>query len=192
MLLFSTLVAPLTSPAQRHWKETDSETLWTLRYSNCDYGYYVLLPNGFVAHNSLPPAPNHGFIVSLPDVGTRSYLGDRNERFVWVDASYNTGDSQKLSDVVGSSLKDEGGPGKILKRIPIMLAGIPAIRVKMEHASGKSRFLQEETIAVRSGIVYTIGLRTSHSHSNLDERTYDQILEGFQFQKLPRGECSNG
>src|ERR1700692_3203107 len=85
---------------KRHWKETASETLWTGRYNNCDYGYYVLLPNGVVGHATLPPSPNHGFLIALPDARTTNYALDRKERLIWVDASYNTSDAQSLADLV--------------------------------------------------------------------------------------------
>src|SRR6266511_595688 len=70
----------------RYWQETESETLWWSRYSNCDYGFHVLLGDRVVAHGTLPPAPNHGFYVSLPDVGgtrTNYPTSDRDGRYIW-------------------------------------------------------------------------------------------------------------
>src|ERR1017187_9926639 len=72
-----------------HWTETGSETQWRLRYGNCDYGYFVALAPGVVGHNTLPPSPNHGFMVALPDVGRTSYALNERRRFIWVDATYD-------------------------------------------------------------------------------------------------------
>src|SRR5271170_1290310 len=148
--------ARLTFPVQRHWRETDSETLWTHRYNNCDYGYYVLLADGVVGHDTLPPSPNHGFRISLPDVGTTSYVLDKNERFIWVDASYNTNDAQSLADIAH---EEEGDQAKIVVRTATEIAGLPAIRFKMEDASRNGKvFVEVETVALRAGIIYTIGM----------------------------------
>jgi hypothetical protein len=54
---------------KRYWEETKSETLRRGRYSNCDCGFYVTLGPGVVGHGTHSPAANHGFYVSLPDVG---------------------------------------------------------------------------------------------------------------------------
>ncbi len=60
------------STKQRHWQVTESETLWVQRYSNCQYGYYVRLSAGLIAHAERPPSPHHGFLISLPDVGSKT------------------------------------------------------------------------------------------------------------------------
>src|SRR6266568_4714934 len=76
------------SSPQRHWEETETETIWRGRYTNCKYGYYVMLSSGVIAHGSHRPAPNHGFLVSLPDVGKTSEASVSDPRFLWVNAEY--------------------------------------------------------------------------------------------------------
>jgi len=63
------------SGKQRHWELTEDETLWVGRYSNCRYGYFfIILPAGVIAHAEHPPSPHRGFLISLPDVGLRTYV----------------------------------------------------------------------------------------------------------------------
>lgn len=61
--------------AQFHnWVETRFETIWRKRYTNCDEGYAVDLPSGVIAHDSLPPNPNHGFLISAAAPNTTGNL----------------------------------------------------------------------------------------------------------------------
>ena len=82
--IFTSIVgAQEHSTKQRHWQVTESETLWVQRYSNCQYGYYVLLLAGLIAHAEHPPSPCHGFLISLPDVGSRAEVSvDTSNRFL--------------------------------------------------------------------------------------------------------------
>jgi len=171
-------------PLRRHWRVTDSETLWTGRYNNCDYGYYVLLPSGVVGHDTPPPSPNHGFLIALPDVGTMEYALDRKGRFVWVDASYNSSDSHSLSDLVHA--------GDIGEKIPTTMAGLSAVQVRSASGVGASRVVEVATVALRAGIIYTVALRTNGIDATGDEAVYRRIILGFKLLPLPRGQCSNG
>lgn len=37
-------------PTTGNMRPTDSESLWTGRFSDCNFRYYVVIPNAFVAH----------------------------------------------------------------------------------------------------------------------------------------------
>jgi hypothetical protein len=74
----------------RHWTETSTETLWRARYTNCDRGYSVDLPAGVVAHDTLPPAPNHGFIISTRSAGTTDPVTPERPGFLGVFDRYNS------------------------------------------------------------------------------------------------------
>jgi hypothetical protein len=52
------------------------------RYSNLDYGFSVVIPDGLVGEGTVPPAPNHGFTIAL-----------QSKTAIWVDASYEMPDS---------------------------------------------------------------------------------------------------
>jgi hypothetical protein len=182
-------------PLARHWTETKTETLWTTRYTNCDYGFYVLLGSGVVAHATHPPNPNHGFSVSLPDVGMTSSASADEERFVWVDASYDTSDDQSLPAAISEDeqiTKKASGQSHTDSRKPARLAGLLAIQSTVESMTAKGAAVDERVVAVRSGIVYTISLHTTQQYQSVDEKQFKKILSGFRLLKLPRGECSNG
>lgn len=175
-------------PLKRHWTETASETLWTVRYNNCDYGYYVSLPAGVVGHDTLPPSPNHGFLIALPDVGTMNDVLGRKERLIWVDASYNASDAHSLSDLVAER---DGRPTKSTQT-QMKMAGLSAVRVRSEHGAGTSNVVEVTTVALRGDIIYTVGMRTNGTDAVADEAEYDRVLHGFKLLPLPQGRCSNG
>ena len=203
LILLSALSSSALTPVQqqakpstglkRLWRETDSETLWTDRYNNCDYGYYVLLDAGVVAHGSLPPSPNHGFLISLQDVGKTSFSSYETEtRFVWVDASYT--DDLSLKDAADNlqQIEKANDVSRHSNRVFLSLAGLPAIEDKLEGSSPKDEPIKESIVALRSEIVYTIGLRTTKAYKAVDEKQFRRIRDGFRLLKLPKGGCSNG
>jgi hypothetical protein len=161
-MLFTSVSVPTSAgsstPLKRHWQETDSETLWTVRYTNCDYGFYVLLDPGVVAHDTLPPSPNHGFVIPLPDFGRTSYALNEKKRFVWVDASYDTSDDGTGQSVLTGKT---GIMSSSVKGISTKLAGLPAIASTLQESAPSGEEIKESVVAVRSGIVYTIGLQTT-------------------------------
>lgn len=196
LLVALTFVLPFASPLdgnarqplKRHWTETASETLWTVRYNNCDYGYYVSLPNGVVGHNTLPPSPNHGFRIALPDVGTTNYVLDRNDRFIWVDASYNASDADSLPDLVAE--QDRVSRKQSLTQTK--MAGLSAVQTRSAHGVGATNVVEVTTLALRANIIYTIGMRTNRADAVADEAEYSRVIHSFNLLPLPRGHCSNG
>ncbi len=179
----------------RHWTETETETLWKVRYTNCDYGYFVLLGNEAIGHGTHSPSPNHGILVPLPDVGRTSYATDKEERYVWVDASYDVIDDQSLLGAVSNNeqiMEEVRGKPNTVKLIHTKLASLPAIMSSVEYLTPKGTVVEETIIAVRSGIVYTIGLRTNLKDATTDEEQFQRIVNGFRLLKLPKGECNNG
>jgi len=197
-MLLPLVVSPSSFQAepaqQRHWEETTTETIWRGRYTNCDYGYYVLLPAGMVAHGSHAPAPNHGFLVALPDVLRTSAASFDEPRFVWLDASYNASDYQALADVANYELdltKQDKRAFRVVERGLARLAGLPAVRFTVEYQAREGVVVEEQIVALRSGIVYTIGLRTVGADRSLDEQRFQTIRNGFRLLNLPRGQCSN-
>jgi hypothetical protein len=179
---------------QRHWEETETETIWRGRYTNCDYGYYVLLSSSMIAHGSHSPAPNHGFLVSLPDVGKTSPASNNEQRLLWVNAEYNVSESHSLRRVADYRFKlaTRGKAAlKVVERKSTTLGGIAAVRFRVEYGSPNSRMIEEQVVALRSGIVYEIGLRTQQAEYNPDSRSFKQVLWGFKLLNLPQGQCSN-
>ena len=73
----------------RHWTETPNETIWRGRYTNCDKGWAVDLPAGVVAHASLPPSPNHGFLISTVNPGTTAEVNPDDPRIIDIYDEYD-------------------------------------------------------------------------------------------------------
>jgi len=176
---------------QKHWTETDSETLWTTRYGNCDYGYYVLLGPGVVAHDTLPPSPNHGFLIALPEVTRTSFISSDEDRYIWADASYDAFDpGGSLEAITAEEVKFENG-GQVIEERLTTLAGLRAHFVKTQSSSATSNSMDEMIVSLRSDIVYTIGLHTNAAHLLEDEKQFKSTVDGFRLSKLPAGECTN-
>jgi len=194
-LLLSTLIAaaPVTAP-WRHWTETDSETLWTVRYINCDYGFYVLLAQGIVAHSTHAPSPNHGFLISLSDLGKTAPSSHQTEkRYIWVDASYDSSDDQSREAASSETMTELklSNPSRV-RRTSARLAGLRAIEATADDSDVDGGALEETVVAIRSGIVYTVGLRTTKADRAADEKQFNRIVSGLKLLRLPSGECSNG
>jgi hypothetical protein len=168
-------------------RETDSELQWVRRFANCDYGFFVLLPDGYVAHSNLPPSPIHGFLISLPDTSTTKPASTDNERLVWVNAEYNSLEWKSLNEAADYAvdLMAKGKSGfKVADRKPAQLNGHAAAKVKAEYDTPNGRVVEEEIITLRSGIIYEIGLRTIAANYESDKRKFIQIVNGFRFWRI--------
>ena len=180
---------------QHKWLETDTETIWHERYTNCDYGYYVSLGAGVVAHSEHSPNPNHGFLVALPDVGRTAWASIEDNRFIWVTAHYNSTDYETLSVIAKDQLEvtEEGKQRfRVVSRSSTKLAGLPALQFMLEYDAGGSHILEKQIIALRADVVYILGLRTLQPNLDEDEGQLLRIRAGFRLLRLPRGPCSNG
>jgi len=146
-ILIAAVMLATTAVAQqshkKHWDLTEDETLWVGRYSNCQYGYYVVLPAGTVAHAEHPPAPQHGFVVSLPDVGSRREANVYNsDRFVWVNGEYNVTDESSLSGTTDYEIdltSREKKNFRLVERNTVSLRSVPAMRFKAQYDGSKGQ-----------------------------------------------------
>jgi hypothetical protein len=82
----------LATGSAQHWTKTSNELIWRSRYTNCDEGYAVALPDGIVAHGSLPPFPNHGILVSADVPGTTAEVTLSDPRIIDV---YDISDAEE-------------------------------------------------------------------------------------------------
>lgn len=80
---------PSQVPTTGNMQLTDSESLWTGRFSDCDFRYYVVIPNGFDAHGNRPPQRLHGVLFGLPDTSTIEVVAFDDERFISVMVGSN-------------------------------------------------------------------------------------------------------
>lgn len=138
-------------------------------YRNADYGYQVALPAGTAYRMSRAPRPNHGF-----DVATSA--GDT----LWVDASYT--DRTTLAGVAGEAASVMAGclvSGERATR----LGGLYARELRMrcgEGHSGASAREKREVVALRGGVVYTVGVRRAAHLSPAGLRLFAAARNGFR------------
>jgi hypothetical protein len=177
----------LIEMGHRYAEETDTETLWRERYAHCDYGFYITLPPGFVGHGTHSPNPNHGFLVALPDVGRTHDVSTSAERFIWVNAEYNSFDLTSLTSAGNwaSQLMAEEKTGfKETARQRVRLNNRPAIRIEGEYDGPQGRVVEEQIIALRAGILYEVGLTTRANNYIADKKDFEKILLGFHFWRI--------
>src|SRR4051812_42254805 len=135
-------------------------------YRNVDYGYRVRLPAGTTYERPPAPFPNHGFQVPLA-------AGDT----LWVDASYT--DSLTLAGAV----RGEAAPaGCEVAGRPTRLGALPArelvYRCPPGRPGGGARE-RREVLALRGGILYTVGIRRAGAVSRAGADLYAAVRTGF-------------
>lgn len=166
---------------------TDSESLWTHKFADCDLGYQVLMPDRFVAHGNRPPNPIRGFLVGLPEVGTTRTVTVKDKRFIRVQAEYNSLEFKSSRELVDRTIELMGKDKSeftVTIREPAKLDGVRSTRVRAEFDSPNGRVIEEDLITLRSGIIYEIGLRTDGIHYGADEVQFAKMVAGFKFWKI--------
>jgi hypothetical protein len=181
----------LAAVAQVHTKpqvtQSPTETLWTGRFAHCDYGFYVLLPRGVVAHANQPPNPMHGFTVALPDVGTRQEVSTERERFIWVNAEYDMSDSTSVEHTIAYYARFAGLDElarTVVENRAAKLRTRPGAHIRVEYDSPSGKAVEEQVIAVRRNIVYTIGMRTNRHHYEQDRQELERVIAGFRESRI--------
>ncbi len=172
---------------KQYWEETESETLWRRQYANCDYGCYVMLADEMVGHGTHSPSPNHGFLIALPDAGRIRDASLDDEQLIWVDAEYNVTEAHALRNVADYYLDLAGRDKhslKVIVRRDSRLNGRPAVQFKLEYDGSKGKVVEEEIVALRAGIVYEVGLRTTPGNYAADYERFNRVISGFRFWRI--------
>jgi len=150
-LIFALSVAAsagVDSPA-RHWEQTAKETIWRGRYKNCDRGYAVDLPTGVVAHDALPPSPNHGVLISASSPATTAEVTLEEPRLIDV---YDSNDATELGSPRAYLQFELRHPGKveIIEARDLKFRHLPAVHVRYQTMAGSSVIETEELIVYRT------------------------------------------
>lgn len=155
------------------------------RYSNYDYAYSVLVPQGIMAFRNQAPFPNHGISIDLSK-SLQSYL--------WVDASYNAAEWASFNDAVSANLdylKDEGAANIILeKQTSTHLSQLRAVRFIVRYNLSGKQIVQETVLAFRreknkEEIVYAINLRTPIARYERGRVLIAELQRRWRLQKQP-------
>jgi hypothetical protein len=211
-VLLSTTVIALAAPLVAHssstgrvemhtWRRTATEIVWRGRYSNCDYGYFIDLPEGAAAHSPKPPQPNHGAIVDLARPSSDEELSSHLRRYLSFDSRYNGTDSSSLTSVVDGELNVMGQDKKdfrVIAESPARMAGLPATLVKMSYADQEGAVIAVGIIAYRppgarglGNIIYKIMLTSTWATFDQDKAAFNTVVAGFHMRPLPLGACRN-
>ncbi len=188
-----------SSQSPGHWRETDSEAIWTGRYSDCDFGYSVILPAGIVAHSAKSTGPNHGFAINpAAPRSARAFKTPESDRYIEVLSFYDLEDHEETTSATIDYylwLGEIGGEKNVesLSRRTLSLAGLSAKRIETRWMENSTAIRRDRIIAYRrsGGILYQLTLQSPEKTYANDEQLFDRIVEGFRLNKLPTGECSN-
>ena len=174
----------------RHWTETPNETIWRGRYTNCDKGWAVDLPAGVVAHDSLPPSPNHGFLISNVNPGTTAEVKPEDPRIIDIYDEYDALDLGSARAYLDQELKDTGNK-EVLERRDAVLQGLRGVGARYRIDGGDSAQVVENLIFVRQNVVYHLLLKTTQANYQTDSSLFVRIQAGFRLLPFPKGECIN-
>lgn len=168
---------------------TASESLWTGRFSDCDLRYYVLIPDGFVAHGDRPVGHLHGIRFGLPDPGTTAIVTLDEKQLISVTARPNELQFKSLEEFADRALQflgREKSGFEVQAREASRLDGERAVRLRVEYDSPGGRVVEERLLAMRMGVLYEIGLRTTAEHYDSDSQNFAKVAAGFRFWRIYR------
>lgn len=174
----------------RHWTETSTETIWRGRYTNCDKGWAVDLPTGVVAHGSLPPNPNHGFLISVANPATTAEVNLDDQRIIGIYDEYDAMELHSARAYLGWNLKHVANK-KVLEVRDTVLQGLRGVQARYRVKSGDSAQIVESLIVIRQGVVHHLLLKTTDQHYETDSALFVRIRAGFRLLPFPGGECVN-
>jgi len=184
----------LAAASVQHWTKTSNELIWRGRYTNCDKGYALILPDGVAAHGSLPPSPNHGILVSAEAPGTTAEVKLGSPRLIDV---YDDYDAEELGSARAYLEKYQEQSAKVVETRDLTFKGLPAAYVHYRVKKEAVVIETEELVVYRTNgknhgpIFYVIMLQTPAEHASQDALLYHKIRDGFQVLPVPKGECSN-
>lgn len=194
----ATAFAQTSSPAA-HAHETADETLWTVRYTSCESGFYVLLPAGVVGHAAKVTGPNQGFAVNpAAPASTTTFDAGDSQRFIEVVSYYDLEDhGESTSDTIDyylslGALSSEKNFVTLGKQ-SYKLVGLNAKREDVRWVENAVAIRRDRIIAFRSGagILYQLTLQSPEKTFSGDEVLFNRIVAGFRVSRLPNDGCSN-
>src|SRR5690349_19784902 len=108
LTILAWLAAPMGAQ-HRNWTQTSNELIWRDKCTNCDKGWAVELPKGVIAHGSLPPNPNHGFLISAANPGTTDEVTLDAPRIIVISDEYDAMELHTARAYLDFELKNTKG-----------------------------------------------------------------------------------
>jgi hypothetical protein len=160
------------------------------RYENPNYYFGVTIPPDLTGHDGPAPNPHHGFGIVL-SWEPRSYA--------WVDGTYNAlfypGPRAALRAHLGY-LREDGASVVAVRTSRIKLGGLPSslqvVRYKCPKTPGYR--IVRQTIVIRNGVVYTVGLDSPEARDKEDSLVFDALLATWHLtcRKADTGRTTKG
>lgn len=159
------------------------------RYTNQEYGFSVVIPEGYVGVKDPEPNPAHGFWI---------VLSRRPKATINVYGNYDAANYTSLDEAVDAQLryvKSDGTGIEVLSREPMKLQSLPATRVVARYrdpASGAT-MIQDLITSFRwqrydgeeePWVLYILFLRTPESRYNADKEVFDRVVSAWRATPL--------
>lgn len=149
---------------------------FTGRYSNFVYGYAVKIPKELTAYNNPPPSPQHGFGI---------VVSWEPRAYIYFDGSYNAGDAKNGEEIEQTYLKwlgEESAQILSIQKYKSRLGRLSARRYVAKHTCKKlqSIFVEDMTIVLYKGVVYSAGLLTTEDRYLRDKVVLEHMLAGWR------------
>lgn len=155
--------------------------MYGTKYTNQDYLYSIIIPEGLDVIYSPPPSPNHGFRVNL---------SSSHDDYIVVDGSYNSADYLSPSDYINRSYilpiaKNGVGITYIRSRSSV-LGGLPAQRTSFKYnPAGDNKWVVMDVIAAfrkpahDTEMIYTIALTSSPATCGRNRKVFEMMLSSW-------------
>jgi hypothetical protein len=163
------------------------------RYTNFDYAYSVLVPEGMMGATDPAPSPQHGFGIDLMHPTTTDWTGQKGfpDAYLYVDGHYNSADLASPDEAMQESLKflnEKFGHTRLLRKTPTRLGGLRALRFVASYRKSGEEMIEDEIVAFRKkedDIVYSIDLTTPVSRYPRDKSLVTQMQKSWLADPLP-------
>jgi hypothetical protein len=146
-------------------------------YYNCNYGYSVIIPEGFIGRSDPPLHPQHGFGILL----SRQPKG-----YIWTDGSYNSLEWETFEQAANQHIEwIQEDADKILsiEKLQITLGGVPALRLIVRYACPDAVMVDDYFLTINERqIVYTIGLSAGETKYDEYKKILEYIVDTWQFK----------
>jgi hypothetical protein len=186
-------VAPLTQDEIARQAIKDGYRIHQGLYSNHEYGFSVLIPEGYLGIKDPEPNPAHGF---------RIILSKRPEAEIRAYANYDAANYNSLDEAVNAQLKSLETTGNgteitVLRREPMMLENLTATRIVTRHREKVSGaiMIQDIVTSIRwetyegveePWVLYILLLKTPETRYSGDNEVFEQVIKAWSTRPLKR------
>jgi len=161
------------------------------RYSNYDYGYSVAIPDGMIGFGAC--ITNHGFGIDLSNPTSGLWAKPEEAGFpkayLSVDAHYHVEEWRSFTGAIKEEMsfleEDKATDIRLLSRQRTRLSGLRATRFIIHYRATGEATVDNEVLAFRDGIIYTIHLTTPSSRYEKDKKIVKEMQKMWRLQPLP-------